>query len=187
MSYVSDQYRAVWVHNPKTGGTSIADAADWIHESGHVSARDIRAPRDYFWFGFVRHPADRLYSTYHAAIQHRRKWDHVEQAGTFDRFVLEVLPDTVERMPHTRPQTWFLCDPAGNLLMDYVGRYERLEADWRAICEHLNAPSGELRQLNATEHGSWQLAYTPEMREMVSRIYRCDFELFGYSWNAWNA
>jgi hypothetical protein len=81
-------------------------------------------------------------------------------------------------------QTDFVCSPSGELLVDYVGKYESLATDFRTICErigiepslpHLNEPSSAPRP--------YQEHYTPETVELVRRAFAPDIERFGYEFD----
>lgn len=188
MSNINHEYRHVHVHTPKTAGTSMLREG-WVRGSNHRPARRLlyedHAPRDYFWWGFVRHPCDRLISIYHAALKYGNHYPHCQEAGSFERWVM-TLEDHWKKMPHTHPMTHFLCrdDDGTDVLVEFIGRFERLEEDWRRVWEAVR-PAGHpfrpLRKTNSTEHPSWQDVFTSRMKRVVERLYRADLELFGYS------
>jgi hypothetical protein len=78
--------------------------------------------------------------------------------------------------------TWYLCDAYGAVMVDFVGRYERLQDDWRRVCAALNAPPGRLMRWNTTtERPQTRDAYDTRTAAVVRRLYADDFKVFGYS------
>jgi hypothetical protein len=119
-------------------------------------------------------------------------------AFTFRHFVAELTQCNPRKFDlHWRPQSMFL----GNLRLDFVGRFEHLDRDFRTLCQRLNLAS-ELPLRNKTERGcatvdclaDWPLAelrglpafpgysqfYTPDLAAQVATIYAEDVRRFGY-------
>jgi hypothetical protein len=185
---------SIQIHVPKAAGTSVSHAL-YGGNIGHRTALDYqrisaRHFRCYFWFWFVRNPWDRVVSAYEFARAGGTEW--VEPApdpvyasasfATFESFVAEYLTVTALDTADVVfwPQWTFLCDEDGMLLVDHVGRMERLadnltvveSALGRAIRpEHLN------RTARAVDYPSY---YTPETRRMVAEVYARDIEMFDY-------
>lgn len=146
----------------------------FIGGNGHNPARRLvtEAP-DYFSWGFVRNPYDRLVSVYHSVVK-----TVTEYAETFERFVLD-LPRCPKNFVHVRKQVEFLCWPDGSVAVDFVGRFESLEDDWQKVCGHIGV-SGPLPKLNATNHGPWADEHTPATIKHTNELYADDFSTFGY-------
>src|SRR5262249_46954504 len=88
----------------------------------------------YFKFGFVRNPWDRVVSLYerNEALQLRNEM-------TFEEFVdwIEYSSATCDHSsPHRYQLDWFV-DPSGNMLADFIGKFERLEEDWAFVAQKL--------------------------------------------------
>lgn len=180
MSIINHQYRHVFIHVPKTAGTSM-ERQPWVGGNSHAPASQLvaEAPENYFSWGFVRHPCDRLLSFYSAAIQHSPTWPEVEAAESFEALVLSLSLDG-RLPPGTTPQWRFLCDRDGWLLVDFVGRFERLNADWATVCRRVGVPETRLPHRNASRHAPWREVYSDEMIAAAQKCYRRDFEIFGY-------
>lgn len=179
MSHVNHEHRHVFIHVPKTGGTSMSHLP-WIRGGDHGRARDLvpQAPQ-YFSWGFVRCPYDRLVSVYHAAVQHGQRWPAVEEAGSFAEFVRRIGVGRWQVAPHALPMTHFLCGDSGRVVVDFVGRFERIEADFGEVCRRLGQEE-RLPHRNATDHPPWPELYTPDLVAIVNRVYASDFTTFGY-------
>ena len=180
MSTLNHQYRHYFVHVPKAAGTSM-ERMPFVGGQSHMTARQLArlATDDYWGWGFVRNPYDRLVAIYHAAKQHSRPGRFFPRSMSFADWVLG-LPETGRKFIHPRPMVDFLCWPDGSLAVDFIGRFEHLDRDWRMVCRRLGVPHEPLRRLNPSEHGPCQDYYTPELAAHVARLYAADFGLFGY-------
>lgn len=180
MSSLNHQHRHWFVHVPKTAGTSM-EWMPFVGGNGHMTARQLvrRAPLDYFGWGFVRNPFDRLVACYHAAQQHNAPNRYFSAEMSFAEWVLE-LPRSAARFIHPRPMVDFLCWSDGSVAVDFVGRYEHLASDWRVVCRMLGVEHRRLPHMNTSVHRDWREYYTPDLAEHVARLYARDFELFQY-------
>lgn len=179
MSTINHKHKHGFIHVPKTAGTSM-ERTPFVGGAGHASARSLRpeAP-DYFWWGFVRHPAERLYSTYNAAVQCSHHWKFMDMVDNFRDFVL-TLPEHHKTMPHTRPMADYLCDKNGQVLVDFVGRFENLEDDWRTVQKTIGIRPRPLQHVNGFPHPPWPEVYDQKMITMVHAVYSRDYEVFDY-------
>jgi hypothetical protein len=142
---------------------------------------------EYFKFTFVRNPWDRLLSAYMflkkgGLNEMDRAWaeTHLAPFETFDQFVLEwVNEENVWSWVHFIPQHHFICDTQGVVKMDFVGRQESIREDFDVVKQRLSIDI-ELPVLNKTRARSHHGYYTEETREIVSRVYARDIELFDY-------
>lgn len=136
-----------------------------------------------FSFAFVRNPWDLMVSSY----LFFKKYVPQTQAAGIDRDRAAMLErcDTFERFVQLYPAmrsdcTEMLCDERGECLIDFVGRFETLERDVRAICERIGIQV-TLPHLLATEHEGYQAYYTPKTQAAVARHFARDIDRFGYT------
>jgi hypothetical protein len=186
-----DAHRCVFIHIPKTAGTSVAESLFNV-PSRHVAYTEyLRASprkfRAYFKFAFVRNPWDRLVSTWFflrkgGMNEPDRAWSdkHLSTYADFDSFVREGLqrPEVLSWV-HLRPQADFILASDGTVMVDFVGRFERLAEDFSIIARKLGMDA-RLRSHNSSGHAPFATYYTPASAGIVARIYARDVDAFGY-------
>jgi hypothetical protein len=172
MSIYNHEKKYIFIHVPRTAGTSIAEHVGGL---GHQPIRYYKefiedVPgiewKDIFKFAFVRHPLDRLVSAYFAK----------DEPQTFQDFVLDINKRGFQNI-HTYPMSYFLCDN-GKLEVDWIGRYENLEQDWSFLCKGLEIERPELQHIHRTHCEPWPNYYTNQLDQIARKLYRKDFELF---------
>ena len=131
----------------------------------------------YFKFGFVRNPWDRVVSLYE-----RKEPLQMKDKMTFEEFVdwIQYSSSTcIHSSPHRYQLDWFV-DGSGNVLADFIGRFERLEADWTFVAQKLGLTESlphwraNPRARHYTEY------YNARTREIIANKFRIDIERFGY-------
>jgi hypothetical protein len=230
---ICHQCRCVFVHIPKTAGMSIEQvfvdlvgltwktraplllgrnedprrgppklehlrAGEYL-ACGHLSAAQLES---YFKFSFVRNPWDRIVSEY--------KYRGYPVKIDFKTYLFKHLPPPgwTDTYSHVMPQYDFLHDEAGTLLVDFVGKYETLQAGFDTVCERIGVPPTRLPWVNRSlekarltslrelrkrlrralwsrerrhTFGHYTEYYDDESRDFVARLYGKDIDAFGYS------
>lgn len=69
----------------------------------------------------------------------------------------------------------------GKILVDFVGLYENLVADFHYFCEKVGLPKLDLIHSGATKHRPYQELYTDRMKDIVCDLFSLDIERFGYA------
>jgi len=131
----------------------------------------------YFKFGFVRNPWDRVVSLYE-----RKEALELRNQMSFEQFVdwIQYSSATcVHSGPHRYQLDWFV-DPDGEVLADFIGRFERLEQDWAfvankiGVSETLPHTRANPRARHYTEY------YNARTRDVIANRFKVDIERFGY-------
>jgi hypothetical protein len=175
--------------DPQLGPKRLAHltAAEYV-SCGHLSQEDFA---DYYKFSFVRNPWDRLVSEYYFYNYH--------QKYSFKEFVLHGFPGKAmeDDYRHIMPQYDFLYDSQGERIVDFVGRFENLKADFNVICDTLNIKRRNLPHVNESKQRKYNRLldlllpfksqkrkyseyYDKETMEIVAERYKKDIETFKY-------
>ena len=135
--------------------------------------------RSYFKFGFVRNPWDRVVSLYF-----RTDGLQMKDKMTFDEFVdwIKYSSSTcIHPVPHTNQLDW-LVDPHGNVLVDFIGKFENIQKDWELIASEYGLPM-ELphNNKNLNERHFYTEYYSNRTKEIIENKFRVDIEFFDYT------
>ncbi len=140
---------------------------------------------------FVRNPWDRLVSAYFyikrgGRTERDKRWKGFvdRECGSFGDFVrlFRTRRGSPFRMgKFFLPQYIFGIDERGELCLDFIGRFERLEEDLEEVRKRTGAPASELQRLNQSGRGDYREYYDDQTAAIVSEIYWRDIELFDYS------
>jgi len=74
-----------------------------------------------------------------------------------------------------------LTGTRGELLADYVGRFEEIQQSYDSVCERLGIPKEMLEQVNSSRRRDYREYYDQSLIEGVAKLYARDLELFGYN------
>lgn len=190
---VNAETGVLFVHVPKCAGTTIIRQRPLAH--GHRSAeffkwRDPALFERCFTFGFTRNPYDRLVSAFHYLRSDKtsvRDGEFGRQTvghyADFQAFAADLKNNATRRRAlgwvHFLPQSYYLCDRRGNVLVDYVGRTETFADN----LDHINEKTGlDLQNVRerSVPRDDWRNFYTKETLRYAEEIYAEDFDLFGY-------
>lgn len=205
-----EEYNCLFIHIPKTAGTSIEKALglnqDYNipdskkiygnlghYELDHALAEDIYkmlGPDDYhkfYKFAFVRNPYDRLVSRYY----HTCKYNDIRFLGycdSFEEFINKLYNkfQTINNEQHITvtqylPQSKYIYKN-GELMVDFVGRFENLNDDWAKICSKLGI-NKQLERHMSSSHPDYKNYYqNKSLQNKVYEMYKEDFDNFNYNY-----
>jgi hypothetical protein len=212
MLMICHRFRTVFVHIPKTGGQSIehvflkATGLSWKDRAqllmrrnedpaygprtlahlfaseylscGHMAPIDFE---EYFKFSVVRNPWDRLASLY--------KYRYADKMS-FRQFVLKNVPDQGSEGVRQRaiaPQCKYLFNAEGEVLVNYVARFERLGEEFRTISERVFGQIIELPRVNiSASSANYKDLYDNETHDLVSQRYKTDIDRLGYKFDGFD-
>lgn len=208
---ILSEYKFVFVHIPKTGGSSIESVfgynlwdknafADNYYNLDlalgfcpkrkkylqHLTMNEIESFAKnkidgYFRFAFVRNPWSRAVSDY---LFYTRG-----QTASFKDFLLtpnDRISNNVKIDPsHLIEQHRFIYNENNNLMVDFVGKFESLQEDFNIICDQINYPRTKLPHNNKSLHnGSYKSYYNQETYDIVNQKFAKDIKLFNYNFNS---
>lgn len=201
---ISRKDKIVWIAVPKVASMSIQSAmlrtigANWNEYDDHSLRRlkEVSALTDHFRFAFVRNPWSRLVSCWSDRVMgpvRKKKQKFLFDAKRFsagmpfDEFLRQVakIPDRMAN-PHFRSQS-ALLSYQGELVVDFVGRYEELNDDWYVLSQHYRlAPLAHVNRSPERHAGDvdyHRSFYSEELVDLVGRRYAEDIERFGYDYD----
>lgn len=197
-----DRLRAVFVHIPKSAGTSLRKA---LYDTGsfHIPASRYLAAdperfRAYFTFCVVRNPWDRMNSAFHYLFERRsaapdfvdHRWAASELARfrDFRDFVHRLGDDTRLRARilsyvHFRNQLDWITLPAARdrPIVDHVGRFEDLAATCDLLRDRLGLEVHLPRERCRPDRRDYRRLYDSRMVDIVAGLYRTDIDVLGYA------
>lgn len=182
---------------PKTAGTSFSKAIEphlgpedkvFGHRSISDMVKRYRINLDnFFKFSFVRNPWDRLISTYFYYIGRGKPKNlpFIEEFRSCNDFMerFDTARLSIKNIV-MRPQRWWLINREGDLLMDYIAKFENLDEEVAFLCKKLNLPDLELDIFRKSLHEPYESYYNNiEDIDRVAKYYERDIELFDYRLN----
>lgn len=170
---------------------------------GHVFVRDLlregilceQFSKSSFKFAFVRNPWDRLVSLYFHSLKLLKDGWIIEplellkpSLNSFEDFLHAICRSPVQGRPLENEWTKFqaynqidwLIDDSGKMVPDFVGRFERIDDDFRDLCESIGMPCTPLDVENKTSRGPYEGYYNNRGIDMVSDVFSRDIKAFGY-------
>jgi hypothetical protein len=193
---ISESHQFIFLAIPKTGTSSIEKALGQ-HASPttrrfrkHATCARLKRelPPD-FWqnalkFAFVRNPYDRMQSWYfyrqRAELADPAHPRHNRYTGnmSFEQFI-----DSFAKHDWMLNQVAWVAPASlgGEKQLDFVGRFESLERDYREVCERIGIPCTPLPLVRSSGNKSGMSGlWTAHTRRVVNKHFRKDFDYFGY-------
>jgi hypothetical protein len=130
-----------------------------------------------FKFAVVRNPWDLLasYRNFIIATPGHKRHRRVAQMD-FEEFLRFAIERKIGR------QKAMLSDREGRLRVDFVGRFERLQPDFRWIAQRLQI-SDRLPHANRGPRHDYRQQYSPRTRRLVQDAYAEDIDAFEYAFD----
>ena len=218
---ISHKYRCIYIHIPKTAGTSVElklGLHGEVRKRGSQDHRTIRNLHDaiwppsigryapiawlryinqryqgyakgfqflskqqwdsYFKFAFVRNPWDRVYSWYRNVMRDEvhQKMLQVSKDCDFRQFVANHL-----EIWALRPQWSWIVDENDAMVVDYVGKFEALEADFEFVCRQIGMTDVALPKALHYGASMYKDAYDDASKTLVAKKYAKEIDYFEYS------
>jgi hypothetical protein len=155
-----------------------------------VAAKEL-LPKEFFdqlfKFAFVRNPWDLQVSSFHHIRRERPQYlSGHEDFAAFLRWKLDPeRPYQYHIDTSIESQTDYLIDLSGRVVVDFIGRYERLGEDFAEACRRIGMPALALpHQRQARDRQKdYRGYYTDETAELVARHFARDIEILGYGFD----
>lgn len=150
----------------------------------HLTAREIKYRLDeltwnkYFKFAFVRNPWARIVSEYSYRMQKRQ--DIIKSYGLNNESSFKEYIYAMKDNNKIIKQADYITDKNCNIMVDFIGRLENIDNDYRIVCEKIGIKS-KLKKKNKSVHKDYKEYYNSETKKLVEKLYKKDIELFNYS------
>ena len=205
---ISHRHRCIFVHIPRTAGTSIetliwtpeemtaenlfmgfTDKYNNKYQTGglqHLLASQIRKEvgeevyDSFYKFAIVRNPWERAVSQYFFMKRNKylRGFIGMNIWTPFQKYL-----SLISEKEHIqwKDQFSFVVDNEEKIMVDAIFRFEDLNNCANELGKRLKMPTFKLPVANSTNHSHYSKYYDLKTYEQVSKMYRKDIELFGYS------
>jgi len=137
----------------------------------------------FFKFGFVRNPWSRTVSLYlrNEAIQMKNKF-------TFEEFVnwIQNSSDTCIHSSTKKNQLDWFTDENGDILVDYIGRFEKINKSWNYIANKLSI-NHNLPHINSNDFISrrhYTEYYNSTTKDIINKKFITDINYFKYEFES---
>lgn len=204
---VSHEFRTIFIHIPKTGGSSIEQLI-WPMENGrsendlwmgfkdayhnkyqtgglqHLLADQVRSVLgdevfySYFKFAMIRNPWDKALSQYRYMAG---RPDLMSFIGMTEHDCLKRYLELIKKKEHVQwmPQHRFVMNESGDHLVDYIGRFESFNQAVQLVTQRIGMQCNEIPHLNASDISRHSLL-DREGCEWIADMYKEDIVAFGY-------
>ncbi len=188
---ISHDLKLIFIHVHRTGGSTIRNLLkqelgskiENISQHGNAMSSEsvfLEKHADYFRFGFVRNPWDRLLSWYSLI----NKWDPLNielERLRFEEFLeLDLSAKQGDDFFHYNQLDYFpLLNDSLNSIKIY--RYEKFEDETNEIFGLLGHPLKKIPITNNTSIKDYKDFYTERSKELVKQKCHKDITYFKYS------
>lgn len=203
-SLLIESKKSIFIPIPKAACSSVKYIIAELPEyQNHVDLGNIHSPKnfkylinreisnpkykDYFKFTFVRNPWDRIVSCYVDKILNFPDdnlisvYQWYKPKMTFEEFVegVAMTPD-IYSDTHFKSQSCFVVNENNELIVDFVGKLETLDADFKIVCEKLGIENQKLPVKNPSWKKNYKEYYTEKTMKIIAERYETDIRIFGY-------
>jgi len=181
------------------------DISNWekIHEVDFpmIKGIDVKEKyKDYFKFCFVRNTWERLLSCWLSKIKtpdyddginwrqgvENNFWrygDMFRSEMSFDDFINSVSQISDEDADaHFRSQYTFIYDEEGNSIVDFIGRFENINNDFKKVCDIINCKNTALAHLYNQRHDHYRKYYNSYTAKSIAKRYEEDIDIFKFTY-----
>jgi len=207
--WISYKYNFLFIHIYKVAGVSIKDSIKntiyspydyelWKHRllrrlslvvnpefwpQDHAKAREIRKKigreryDKLFKFAFVRNPWDWQVSMYNYMLRKTTHFQHdlIKNMSGFEEYIEWRVTQ------NKFLQKDFVTDENGDVIVDFIGRFENLESDFKKVCNHINI-NVQLPHLNKSQtERKYTSFYNEKCKNLIYKHFKEDIDFFCYS------
>jgi len=197
---ISHKYKFIFVHVPKTGGTSIMTALRSfdLRGEGHYTLDEIKKnnnissfqAQQYYKFAVIRNPWDIVVSNYHYSRMKKSFW-HSDENTTryelhpdyelssrinFSEYVKLLVENKLNHHFSMVPQVHWIDETLNSLI-----RFENLENDFSKVCRQIGLGDVALEKINPSRHQHYSEYYDNLSRDLIYDYFLQDIKQFNYT------
>ncbi len=154
----------------------------------HLFAEQIRMEvgsstfNQYFKFSFMRNPWEKAVSQFHYMRERKnlREFIGMELDDSFKKYLA-----LIQRKIHVQwdEQYKFVSSENGDIMVDFLGRFENLEQDFNKVLNRLGVRVVRIPHDNQSFHRPYYEYYDDEAIGIVQSVYKRDIDMFGYEFH----
>ena len=179
---INHKDRYIFIHIPRTGGTSIEYVLNnnksipiptsELHWKYIDYINNFNNIEKYYIFSVIRNPWDRLLSIYNEPNNPFKIEDK-----TFNDWISNFLDIGPRNILVNQYEYLIYME---NSYINYICKFEKLEEDFNKVCDILKIKNKKLPHINKTNHIHYTDAYTDKTINIVKNLYFKDIEYFEY-------
>lgn len=182
-----DRYRpAMWLCSKLSHATGHKLGSKFPRHSKIIAAKEM-LPHEFFdglfKFAFVRNPWDLQVSSFHHIRRERPQYlfGH-DNFKDFLKFKFDPeRPYQYHIDTSIEQQSDYLIDLHGNILTNFIGRYENLHDDFAHACEQIGIKTTlPEKRISTDRKKDFRSYYDDECIELVAQHFKQDIELLSY-------
>jgi chondroitin 4-sulfotransferase 11 len=173
-----DYYKFAFVRNP---WDRLVSWYQMIRQDGRLLPSYKRLP-----YEMIRHTG-RVFPWSQRFLQRKHYkpfWQYVlRHSANFDEFLFnctDIIDDVDGKRSCVYNQVDYISDENGEIIVDFIGKYENLHHDVSTVLEALRLESRPLPHVNKSLHRHYSEYYTEETKNLVAERYSRDIQFFGY-------
>lgn len=195
---VNHTYKSIFVHIPKTAGSSmetlqfVGFEGPQTHWSLNMFMKQLNSPQTYFKWCFSRNPYSRLVSAYNWGVNNHKE-QYLKDINTFEDYIDKIeefwdfTGDSIHQTRsgiHTIPQYIFINE--NKKIMDFIGKFENINEDFSSLCKKIEDHSGftipnkTLPFIKKMAKTNYMEYYNKKSINKINKLYEKDFILFDY-------
>ena len=176
----------IFIHINKTGGSSIVKALNLFlqHQTALEKIAEVGQQKwdNSYTFAFVRNPWDKVVSHFHYRVQTNQTGIRVNPIEFKDWVKLtygQQDPKYYDNPKMFMPQSDWIKNHDGSVLVDFVGRFENLNEDFNTICKQIGI-NASLPHVKSSKRGNYREYYDDFTIKIVEKWFSKDIDKFGY-------